>query len=327
MRSELVSPDVSTYRREFKALRDEWELADLGSALGWQNFRHNWLETKDFTLGILMCQVGDVRFFNAQETSSRVWQGGMSDEFVTITRIREGGGRVDRRDGPLSLSAGDAYVSSFEHAFSCHTPEYQSLSVIQVPRRRLQQLGLADRMLTPTAGFTPLGSATDVVFDMFHSFARRAETGSALSRRTLTTVTESVVGLVAAALEENAPVTVPGFPATAPGLSTPAKAFIDANVHDPDLTPTTVAAALHVSRRTLYRSFAHEDQTIASYIRTARLRRVRRDLDAAAGTLSIGDAAARWGFTNGGYFAKLFHDEFGVAPSKYVRRAGGTDLP
>jgi AraC-like DNA-binding protein len=185
----------------------------------------------------------------------------------------------------------------------------------------------------------------------------------------LTTVSESVVGLVAAAVEENAPVTVPGFSATAPGypaatprlstaapglstaapglsttapglsttapglsttapgFSAAAKAFIDANVHDPDLTPATVAAALHVSRRTLYRSFAHEDQTIASYIRAARLRRVRRDLDAAAGTLSIGDAAARWGFTNGGYFAKLFHDEFGVAPSQYVRRAGGTELP
>jgi hypothetical protein len=75
------------------------------------------------------------------------------------------------------------------------------------------------------------------------------------------------------------------------------KEYIDDHVHDPGLSVATAAAGLHVSERTLYRLFAGEDQTVASYIRSARLRRVKRDLDAAEGARSIRDVAVRWGFT------------------------------
>jgi hypothetical protein len=69
---------MSTFSREFQALRGPDELVTLGAVLGWQKIRHNWLESKDFTFGLLACTLGDVDFMNARETSSTVWQGGIS---------------------------------------------------------------------------------------------------------------------------------------------------------------------------------------------------------------------------------------------------------
>lgn len=305
-----MSPDISTFSRDFQALRGPEELATLGSVLGWQKIRHDWLEAKDFTLGLLTCRVGDIQFMNARETSSTVWQGGIPDDVVAITRVNEGGGSVDLPTGTRAISAGDVYVSTLEDDFTCHTVAYQSVSIIKIPRAHLRRLGLDETTLRPRYAMTPPGSPADVLFDLFQSFARRAENGSAVSARTLVTMRESVIRMAAATFEDSTP-PAPGFPATA-------KAFIDSHLDDPALSPDTVAAALHVSRRTLYRSFAGADQTVASYIRTARLRRVRLELDT-KGVASIGDVAMRWGFLHGGHFAKLFQDEFGIAPSEYVR--------
>jgi len=57
-----------------------------------------------------------------------------------------------------------------------------------------------------------------------------------------------------------------------------AKAHIDHHLHDPTLCPASVAAALHVSLRTLYRAFDEQDQPAAAWIRQRRLERCRRDL-------------------------------------------------
>jgi AraC-like DNA-binding protein len=307
-----VSPEISTYSRDFKALRDEGEIDVVQSAMGVGQVRHNWRRMTGFTFGLLSCQVGESAFVNARTTSSTVWKEGVPGDFVTLTRVGEGGGRVTLADDVLDLSEGDAYSLSTDQGFTCHTPLYQDISLIAVPRLRLRQLGLPEDVLRPRGQFAPPESVADVLFDFFHAFAVRADKGPVLSRKALTSVNESVLSMAAAMLEEN-------VPAVAPGLHTAAKAYIDEHLYDPGLGPSAVAAALHVSKRTLYRSFADRGHTVAAYIRTARLRRVKRDLDAADGVTSIRDAAERWGFTNPGYFAKLFQQEFGCPPSAYVR--------
>jgi AraC-like DNA-binding protein len=160
----------------------------------------------------------------------------------------------------------------------------------------------------------------DMIFNLFHSFALRVQNGGGLSRRSVLSVQRPVVGMAAAALEESMSAT--------PRFVSGVKDYIDGHLHDPALTVASIAAALHVSERTLYRLFAAEandaeamkDRTVASYIRSARLRGARRDLDAAGGGTNIRDVACRWGFTDSGYFAKLFRNEFGSMPSEYVGR-------
>ena len=95
-------------------------------------------------------------------------------------------------------------------------------------------------------------------------------------------------------------------------------AFIEENLGDPALTPPMIAAAHHISIRTLHRLFASDETTVAEEIRTRRLRRCRRDLD---NPLFRGQPvyaiAARWGFLDKAHFSRLFHAAYGVGPQVY----------
>lgn len=79
---------------------------------------------------------------------------------------------------------------------------------------------------------------------------------------------------------------------------------------------------LRVSRRTMQNSFRSVAETTpVNYIRSIRLNGVRRELTSTATTeLSIGDAAARWGFYHLSHFASDYQDLFGELPS-HTRRS------
>lgn len=79
---------------------------------------------------------------------------------------------------------------------------------------------------------------------------------------------------------------------------------------------------LRVSRRTVQNSFRSVAETTpVNYIRSIRLNGVRRELmSTPASELSIGDAAARWGFFHLSHFAADYHELFGELPSQTKRR-------
>ncbi|PPK65180.1 helix-turn-helix domain-containing protein [Actinokineospora auranticolor] len=95
-------------------------------------------------------------------------------------------------------------------------------------------------------------------------------------------------------------------------------AFIDARLSDPELSPTGVAAANHVSTRQLYRLFETEGTTVARWIRDRRLERCRVDLLAARGT-GVSEVGARWGIPDSSYFSRVFRQTYGCAPRDYRR--------
>lgn len=78
---------------------------------------------------------------------------------------------------------------------------------------------------------------------------------------------------------------------------------------------------LKVSRRTVQNSFQSVAETNpVSYIRSVRLNGVRRELmGTSADELSIGDAAAKWGFFHLSHFAARYQDLFGELPSQTLR--------
>jgi AraC-like DNA-binding protein len=93
---------------------------------------------------------------------------------------------------------------------------------------------------------------------------------------------------------------------------------IETHLSDPALNPCTIAAALHMSRRTLYKVLTPEsaDGTgVAAVIRRERLVRARRILvDPACGDRTIGQISAEVGIASAARFSRLFRAEFGVAP-------------
>jgi AraC-like DNA-binding protein len=100
------------------------------------------------------------------------------------------------------------------------------------------------------------------------------------------------------------------------------------NLADPDLSPTTVAAANHVSVRYLHRLFETHETTVAAWIRGRRFERSRRDLaDPTMRQLPISAIAARWGLTNPAHFGRLFRTEYGLQPTEYRRETQQTPHP
>jgi AraC-like DNA-binding protein len=95
-------------------------------------------------------------------------------------------------------------------------------------------------------------------------------------------------------------------------------AYIAEHLADPELSPTTIAAAHFISPRQLHRLFAAREETVTRYIRRRRLEHCRRDLAAARGP--IADVARRWGFTDSATFSRAFRGEYHTTPSDYRRR-------
>ncbi|WP_331724242.1 helix-turn-helix domain-containing protein (plasmid) [Streptomyces longwoodensis] len=98
--------------------------------------------------------------------------------------------------------------------------------------------------------------------------------------------------------------------------------FIRRHLGAADLSPAAVAAAHHISLRTLHRLFHDQGQgeTVASYIRHRRLSHARRDLaDPSLAARPVHAIAARWGFPQAPDFTRAFRAEYGTTPTEYRR--------
>lgn len=96
------------------------------------------------------------------------------------------------------------------------------------------------------------------------------------------------------------------------------RAYIEANLADPSLGPSSIAAAHHISVRHLYRLFEAEEYGVAAWVRRRRLDRCRRDLlEPSLRDRPVSAIGARWGFVNPAAFNRAFRDRFGVPPGAY----------
>jgi AraC-like DNA-binding protein len=99
---------------------------------------------------------------------------------------------------------------------------------------------------------------------------------------------------------------------------TTVQAFIRRHLGDPELSPALIAAAQHMSLRSLHQLFHDEGLTVAGWIRKQRLERCRNDLaNPALAARPVAAIAARWGFTSPGDFSRTFRAVHGMPPAEY----------
>ncbi|WP_232817016.1 helix-turn-helix domain-containing protein [Streptomyces noursei] len=101
----------------------------------------------------------------------------------------------------------------------------------------------------------------------------------------------------------------------APALLRAAMDHIEARLlADPDLAPKTIAAALNVSVRTLYRAFGQGGtSSVMGYVRERRLERARAEL--LSTRLTVSEIAARWHFADSSHFVKAYKKRFAETPT------------
>ncbi|MGH4031492.1 helix-turn-helix domain-containing protein [Actinomycetota bacterium Odt1-20B] len=103
--------------------------------------------------------------------------------------------------------------------------------------------------------------------------------------------------------------------------------FVQEHLGDPGLTAAAVAAAHHVSLRTLHRLCQAHGVTAAAWIRAQRLERCRRDLaDPLQAHRPIHAIAAHAGFRRPGDLTRAFHAAYGVSPRAY-RDGARSEVP
>lgn len=98
--------------------------------------------------------------------------------------------------------------------------------------------------------------------------------------------------------------------------------FVRRHLDDHRLSTSSVAAAHHVSTRTLNRIFESHGDTVSGFIRRCRFERCMRDLaDPALRHHAIQDITTRWCFRSQTHFNRRFRETTGMTPGEYRNAA------
>lgn len=221
------------------------------------------------------------------------------------------GGRRDRRyvlpPRSMSLSGGWEQVVC-DHGHSAGVNLFVPRALSPVPPR------LLDRHARPVPGDT--GVAALAVSLLVQLPAHLDQADPTVGAR----LASAALGLLAAAYADEAVVPLTDADSSREALRAQVRSFIEDHLGDPTLDPTTIAAAHHLSVRTLHKLFEAEPTSVAALIRRRRLERSREALVFAAGAPRTVEAVARtYGFVSLPHFTRAFRDAFGLPPGEYRR--------
>ncbi|MGB3440492.1 MAG: helix-turn-helix domain-containing protein [Actinophytocola sp.] len=103
-------------------------------------------------------------------------------------------------------------------------------------------------------------------------------------------------------------------------LVTQVRAYVRQHLREPDLSPTSIAIALAISPRHLYRVCAAAGLRLEQWIIDLRLEHAKAELASQdAARRSIATVARQWGFTDPTHFTRRFRAAYGMLPSEWRR--------
>lgn len=226
---------------------------------------------------------------------------GLTPELRLIRRLARGGGRLASACGGAFLLA-EAAVLDGRRATT--TWLFASAFARRYPSVHLE----ADRMIV-TDGPVTTAAAFSASHDLAMELIRR-HAGEATARRT------ARVTLVPDNRTSQAPYIDPVQRTPPDEFAEDVKRWLATRLADPyDLG--RLAAAFHVSTRTVLRRFAHEcDQSPLEHLQDLRVARAKRVLEAG---LSVQDAMLTVGYSDPGTFRRMFTRRVGLTPAAYRR--------
>jgi AraC-like DNA-binding protein len=253
---------------------------------------------------------------NVLRTPSRIRAA--REEVLLISVQMSGTGMVIQDGREARLQPGDfaCYDSTRPYTLSFNE-DFEQL-VLHMPRGLLlERLGRTE-LLTARAvrGTSPVGSL------VFPYLRQVASVVGEVDAQTAARLSEVSLALVTTALGELVQREHQGAPDarswTRTALTYRAKAFIEEQLHDPDLTPAKVADAVGISLRYLQLLFHAENAAVSDWIWARRLERSRRRLiDPLLAHESIAQVAFGCGFAELAHFSRRFKAAYAASPRDY----------
>ncbi|MEU9602894.1 helix-turn-helix domain-containing protein [Streptomyces sp. NPDC048057] len=236
-------------------------------------------------------------------------------ELFLLARARAGGAAIDQNRCQGVLEPGNLLLYSYARAHDAHlAPDGRTEMVELTVPRSLVPLATPqlDRLLA-----TPLPVADGLGALLVNVMERLTDESVPVTSATAPLLAQAALALTTAFLTH---VSDPETPSEAHphALALEMRAFVDDHLRDPELTPALIAAAHHVSVRTVHRCFEPCGTTPAAYVRERRLDQARRDLvDPRLRSTPIHAIAAAWGFPRASDFSRAFRTRYGRPPSEY----------
>ncbi|WP_158917435.1 helix-turn-helix domain-containing protein [Streptomyces broussonetiae] len=227
----------------------------------------------------------------------------------------QGRSHVDLRPGDMVL-----YDTSQPFWASVATDDVAQAVMLQLPRHMVPVPEQALRRLVATA----MPARTGVGALLSGMLGGLIEQGPHLAAGQAARLTSVVVDLTTAFLaglcEADGPQT---SAARKTALLHQIKSFIRSRLGEPELTPAAVAAAHHVSLRSLHYLFREDGRTVGEFIREQRLQRCRANLlDSRMADRTIAQIALRAGFSDAATFSRAFKARYGTSPGEFRRNRG-----
>lgn len=214
-------------------------------------------------------------------------------------------------------NAGDLSIRDTNTPWTIEHDGYSEVLAIQLPRDRLEGLLGSTRRF---AGLTVSGHLPTTTLARSFLF-NLLRAGDGLTPDTAERMTAVGIDLIAASFAERLAMETPK---ALHGTLTVqrAKAHIAANLGDPELDPSQVAAAVGVSLRHLQTLFREDGRNVAAWIWQRRLETAAQRLsDPACLHLQVGEVAYRCGFVDQAHFSRRFRDRYGLPPRAYRHAA------
>ncbi len=253
---------------------------------------------------------GPLTMFRAESSGFSLSRTAKLAQFVAIA-VYEGGQAVHRTEAVTRVvRPGDLLMVDLTRPFDFTWQGYGASRTLQIP---LDQLGLPADVVRRAGLRLSHSPLYRLVSRHIHEMSRDADRLSASSASTALgcATIDLVRALILSAADEPPEVMEQTLVARA-------RAYVRRHLDEPELSPGSIAAALAVSPRQLYRACAAADLRLAQWIITTRLERAKAELtDPRARRQSIATIARRWGFKDPTHFARRFRAAYGMLPSDW----------
>jgi AraC-like DNA-binding protein len=230
------------------------------------------------------------------------------------------GQSISRQDGREALlKAGDFTLCDSTRQYDIVFPDANRMLVLGIPDATLRRYIACPESLVAI----PMQASTSIS-GLLSRFLRNywVECHQKLDASAAERVTAAILDLLGAAYAE-----IPRGQSDHSSLGAAHRIriinFIEAQLRDPNLTPTRVAASCRITPRYLHHLFSDQDETVARYILRRRLEACSQALVSSAQRgRTVTAIALDHGFNSPTHFGRVFRTKFGLTPREFRRERG-----